>query len=506
MAPAAVVTVLFQPRSAAFIVYNEVTDPSGKVSSGVMTGHFRPMEPNRYPRPINRRPEANRRLDSWKEIAAFLDCGERTVKRWETERGLPVHRMPGSGRGRVSAYTAELSRWLEAGGPDQAASEEAPQAPDPPAPQLAQVVRPRRSVWWLAVPALFLCLVALVLLLNRRHESDRSRESASGIRPANIGAEDLYLQGRFYWNKRTPESLRTAVDYFAQAIVRDPNYARAYVGLADCYNLLREFSAMPANDAYPKALDAARKAVQLDDTSAEAHNSLAFASFYWNWDAALAEREFKRAIELNPNYVLAHHWRATFLMAMDRLPEALDEIEIARKLDPTSNAILADKGLLLFRMRRLGEALTLLKQIEAQEPKFSSTHNYLAEIHLAMKDYPAYLAETREAATLTQDSQGLAIVAAGEKGFAAGGGRAMLESILAAEQQFYAKDQLPAYVLADTYGRLGQKAETLSYLRTSLERMEPAVASLRVDEAIDCVRNDPAYKEIVRRFDLGAHR
>jgi Tfp pilus assembly protein PilF len=486
-----------------------------------MTGRFRPMGPNRYPQPINRRQEANRRLDSWKEIAAFLDCGERTVKRWETERGLPVHRMPGSGRGRVSAYTAELSRWLEAGGPDQAANEEASQpdlpapsshqpigaqAPDLPAPSLPQVVRPRRSGWWLAVPVLFLCLAALVLLLNRRHESDRSRESPSGMRPANIGAEELYLQGRFYWNKRTPESLRTAVDYFAQAIVRDANYAPAYVGLANCYNLLREFSAMPANDAYPKALDAARKAVQLDGSSPEAHNSLAFVSFYWNWDAVLAEREFKRAIELNPNYVLAHHWRATFLMAMNRLPEALDEIEIARKLDPTSNAILADKGVLLARMRRFDEATTLLKQIEAQEPKFSSTHYYLAEIHLARKDYPAYLAETREAATLTQDSQGLAIVAAGDKGFAAGGGRAMFESILAVEQQFYAKDQLPAYALADTYGRLGQKAETLSYLRTSLERMEPALASLRVDEAIDCVRNDPAYKEIVRRFDLGAHR
>jgi predicted Zn-dependent protease len=384
---------------------------------------------------------------------------------------------------------------------DQEASQ-----PDQPAPSLPQRVRPRRSGWWLAAPALFLCLAALVLLLNRRHESERSHVSVSGIRPANVGAEDLYLQGRFYWNKRTPESLRTAVDYFAQAIVRDPNYARAYVGLADCYNLLREFSAMPANDAYPRALDAARKAVQLDDASPEAHNSLAFVSFYWSWDVAQADREFQRAIQLNPNYVLAHHWRANFLMAIDRLPEALDEIEIARKLDPASNAILADKGHLLFQMRRFGEALTLLKQIEAQEPKFASSHVYLAEMHLDKKDYPAYLAETREAAALTQNSRGLAIAAAGDKGFAAGGGRAMFESILAVEQQFYAKDQLPAYALAQTYCRLGQKAETLSYLRTSLERMEPALASLRVDEEIGCVRDDPAYQEILRRFDLGAHR
>jgi tetratricopeptide (TPR) repeat protein len=464
-----------------------------------MTGHFRPMGPNRYPQPIDRRPEANRRLDSWKEIAAFLDCGERTVKRWETERGLPVHRMPGSGRGRVSAYTAELSRWLEASGADQAAREPDSQPPET-APVPLPAIRARRSIWWVAGPLVLLSLATVVLLLNRR------QQPIAGVRPAKAGAEDLYLQGRFYWNKRTPESLRTAVDYFAQAIVRDPNYASAYVGLADCYNLLREFSAMPANDAYPKALDAARRAVQLDDASAEAHNSLAFVSFYWNWDATLADREFQRAIQLNPNYVLAHHWRANFLMTIGRLPEALDEIEIARKLDPTSHAILADKGLLLFRMRRFGEAMTLLKQIEAQEPQFSSSHFYLAAVYLSMKDYPAYLADMRELYTLTQDSQGLAVAAAGEKGLAAGGYEGMFEGILAVERQLYAKDRLPAYALAETYGRLGRKAETLTWLRRALERMEPAMVPLRVDEALDCVRGDAAYREIVRRFDLGAHR
>jgi tetratricopeptide (TPR) repeat protein len=459
------------------------------------------MGPNRYPQPTNRRPEANRRLDSWKEIAAFLDCGERTVKRWEIERGLPVHRMPGTGRGRVSAYTAELTQWLEAGGPDRTATEEPSEAPEAPAPApAAQPARARRPVWWVVVPILLLGLATVVLLLNRSHPR------AAGAHAATTGAEDLYLQGRFYWNKRTPESLRRAVDYFAQAIVRDPNYAPAYVGLADCYNLLREFSAMPASEAYPRALDAARKAVELDDTSADAHNSLAFVAFYWNWDAAQADREFQRAIQLNPSYVLAHHWRANFLMTVGRYPEALDEIETARKLDPASNAILADKGLLLFRMRRYGDALTLLKQIEAQEPKFSSSHFYLTAVHLERKDYPAFLAELREAYTLTQDTQGLAVVAAGEEGLAEGGYRGMLERILAVQQQLYAKDQLPAYALAETCGRLGQKTGTVSYLRTSAERLEPAMVTLRVDEALDCVRGDPAYREIVRRFDLGAHR
>lgn len=142
-------------------------------------------------------------------------------------------------------------------------------------------------------------------------------------------------------------------------------------------------------------------------------------------------------------------------MAIDRLPEALDDIATARKLDPTSNAILADKAMLLRHLRRFDEAIALLKQIAAQEPAFASSHSYLAEIHLDMKDYPACLAEAREAAMLTQDSQRLAIVAAGDKGFAAGGGPTMLESMLAVQQQFYAKDQLLAEVVVWIWTSLG---------------------------------------------------
>ena len=141
--------------------------------------------------------------------------------------------------------------------------------------------------------------------------------------------------------------MNQAVDYFTQAIVHDPNYAQAYVGLADCYNLLREYSAMPPEEAYPRALAAAKKAVELDDSSAEAHTSLAFATFYGSFDAAGAEREFRRALALNPSDARAHHWYATSLFAEGRYAEALSQIEMAQQLDPASSAILADKGLIL---------------------------------------------------------------------------------------------------------------------------------------------------------------
>ena len=216
-----------------------------------------------------------------------------------------------------------------------------------------------------------LLLAILLGFLILKHQIPRQPTSASAISNApldhrpNPEAEELYLKGRYFWNKRTPEDLNKALDLFTQAIVRDPSYAQAYVGLADCYNLMREYSVMPPNEAYPRALAAAKKAVELDDNSAEAHNSLAFVTFYWTWDAATAEHEFKRAIALNPDYVAAHHWYATFLMTMRRYPEALVEIEKARKLDPSSTPIMADRGYILYWAGQPEAGIALLKQIES---------------------------------------------------------------------------------------------------------------------------------------------
>jgi tetratricopeptide (TPR) repeat protein len=327
---------------------------------------------------------SNRRLDSWKEIAAFFGRDERTVKRWEKERALPVHRVPGGSRSGVFAYTAELSEWLK--DPVPAASESS----DGPASLVGGNGFPSGAIRegdsarskqvrapWVAsanpksqvARVLGLLLAILLGFLILKHQIPRQPTAASAInnvptaRQPKPEAEELYLKGRYFWNKRTPEDLNKALDLFTQAIVRDPGYAQAYVGLADCYNLMREYSVMPANEAYPRALAAAKKAVELDDNSAEAHNSLAFATFYWTWDAATAEREFKHAIELNPGYVAAHHWYATFLMVTRRYPEAISEIEIARKLDPSSTPIMADKGFILYLAGQPDQGIALLKQI-----------------------------------------------------------------------------------------------------------------------------------------------
>jgi tetratricopeptide (TPR) repeat protein len=321
-------------------------------------------------------------------------------------------------------------------------------------------------------------------------------------RPADPAAQALYLKGRYFWNRRTPADLTKALDFFTQAIVRDPNYAQPYVGLADCYNLLREFAAMPSEEAFPRALAAAKKAVELDDSSAEAHASLAFVMFYWNWDIAGAEREFRRAIELNPSYVAAHHWYATYLMVLGRLPEAMKEIERAQELDPASTAILADKALVLFHMDRPEEAAALLKQIEAGQPAFFSTHKYLSYIYLSKRDYPNYLAEAAEAARLSQDNQEMAIVRSAEQGFKAGGGPEMLQNILQVQKKFYAEGQLSPYFVARTSARLGQNEEALRYLQDSYQKHDSFLLSLRADEALVSLHNHPSFQKLVAQIGL----
>ncbi len=481
----------------------------------------------------------NRRLDSWKEIAAFFDRDERTVKRWEKERFLPVHRLPGGSRARVFAFTSELSGWMHSLDPsgerEKPDNSDSPgsgsDSPDTrpidlPAPDLLTAKDPAgyaavssgnsRKLWpAILAGALLLATVGTGLSLvvaHRRHEvlaavdqklpPDGLPAKALPTPAPDPAAQALYLKGRYFWNRRTPADLTRAVDFFTQAIVHDPNYAQAYVGLADCYNLLREFAAMPSEEAFPRALTAAKKAVELDDSSAEAHASLAFVMFNWNWDIAGAEHEFQRAIELNPNYVAAHHWYATYLMVVGRLPQAVKEIDRAQELDPASTAILADKALLLFHMDRPDEATALLKQIEASQPAFFSTHKYLSYIYLSKRDYPNYLAEAAEAARLSQDKQEMAIVRSAEQGFKAGGERQMLENILQVQKKFYAEGQLSSYFLARTAARLGQPDEALRYLHDSYRKHDSFLLSLRADEALVSLHNDPSFQQLVAQIGL----
>jgi Tfp pilus assembly protein PilF len=463
--------------------------------------------------------ESKPRLDSWKEIAGFFGRDERTVKRWEKERALPVHRVPGGVRSGVFAYPAELSRWLKEPGATttafshqhsraeaSASSAETIREVEPVVPkQVSASPIPLKSSKFQLARISGLLLAILLGFIILKHQIPRLPTSAAAtniappVHQSDPEAEELYLKGRYFWNKRTPEALNNAVDFFTQAIVRDPGYAQAYVGLADCYNLLREYSVMPASEAYPRALTAAKKAVELDDSSAEAHNSLAFATFYWTWDAAAAEHEFKRAIVLNPGYAAAHHWYATFLMATKRDAEAVVEIEQAAKLDPASTPIMADRGYILYRAGETKQGIALLKQIESTEPAFLSPHLYLSNIYVEEKDDPNYLSETRKVAQLRHDPAALAIVNAGERGFAADGVRGMWGSMLAVQKKFYLQGVLPAYPLAQSYVQLGENEEALKYLREAYEKRDAAMVFLNTDHSFDSLRDNSSFRDLLAR-------
>ncbi len=464
---------------------------------------------------------SNPRLDSWKEIAGFFGRDERTVRRWEKERGLPVHRVPGVGRSMVFAYADELKDWLKGREAELDAGDVEVLPSDPSDSGIVAVdkssankrmaavgtvereslrtskLRGIRIAVWLAP----LAVVAVLIALSLGHRDSRYRNALAAPHAPNAEAQELYLKGEYHWSKRTPEDLNKAVDYFTQSIVKDPGYAQAYVGLADCYNLLREFSVMPSEEAYPRALAAAQKAVELDDTSAGAHNSLAFSTFYWKWDPATAEREYKRALQLDPNFVQGHHWYATFLLTSGRIPESLKEIEQARKLDPSSTTIQADKGLILFYDGRKDEAFTLLKQLELTDPNLATTHGYLAVLYLDRKDYANFFKESKQGAELRHDPEGLAVANAAEQGFATGGVVGMREAMVRVQKQFSDQGSGSAYDVAVIYASLGKKEDALRYLHTAYDKRETGVLGMSRDPALNVLHDSSEYQQIATRVE-----
>jgi Tfp pilus assembly protein PilF len=454
---------------------------------------------------------AETRIDSWKAIAAFFARDERTVKRWEKERGMPVHRVPGSVRGTVFAYPAELSRWLQ-GESEIAAGDPAPPAATPsipptlPSPEVftgqTPPTRVRGARWQPVVWVLPLLLIAGILIGSfGRHVAGFKRALAATNQP-DPASQELYLKGRYYFEKRTQADLDRAVDFFTQAIVRDPQYAQAYVGLADCYHLLREFSAMPTAEAEVRAFAAAKKATELDPNSAAAHNSLAFASFWGYVDVAGADREFQRAIALDPNFSRAHHWYATFLIEIGRSQQALAEIERARQLDPSSKAILADKGFILVGAGRTEEARALLRQMEASDPDFASVHHYLALIDWIQGNYQGWLEEKRTEAALTQDSSLEKETAAQQAAYDSGGVRGLHEYQLAAARKAYETGHGSPYFLAQAYAGELDRKQALKYLHLAQQQHDPWLAILNFDPAFQTLHVDPQFREIVAQVGL----
>ena len=436
-----------------------------------------------------------RRLNTWKEIASFFACDERTVKRWEGTRGLPVHRIPNGVRSPVFAYEGELRAWLDSHESVETASPaEKIEPPARPASQLNLSIA--------AGAAVALCVAILAAgvfgpRLIAAPPSEAAKTQSQTHRP-NAEALAFYRAGLFEWQSRTPEGLRHAVDDFTQAIVRDPQYAQAYAGLAQCYELLREYTTVTPDYAFPRAKAAADRAIALDPSLTEAHLALAFADFYWFHDAQTARREFERAVALAPNNAVAHHWYATFLLEMAEFPKAIVEIDKAATLDSESIAIQADKGLILFYAGHRAESMALLERLEQTQPHFASTHRYLARIYLAQNDTTGYLRELSLAATALEDNDGKTVEAAGAQGLAQSGRDGMLRAMLRVSEPLVHDGRGSAYTIATMHAELGDAQGAIDWLRQSLSRGEADITGLAIEPSFERLRSFPEFRALVR--------
>lgn len=463
-------------------------------------------------------------LQGWKEIAEYLRRDERTAKRWEKQRGLPVRRIPGAGRANVYCLVSELEQWLVSEQNRTAASSEpreehlpqttppdlpslvlTPTAPPPPPDQPTAAPAPRRRFW---IPASIAAVATLSLLAFSlslvAHQHLAPPVAGEGVLPraaTSASAQELFLQGQYLLEERTPGSLTKARQDFSAAIRLDGNFAAAYAGLANTFLLLREYSTMPSVEAYTRAREAAQHALALDPSLPEAHAALGFIDFFFSWEADKAEAEFQTALRLDARSVLARHWYGSMLLHQARYDEALIQLNFARSLSPASPAILASQALALGLSGHRNEASDLLQTLASNGHEAASLHRALATLSLVEpRDLPRYLQEVRQLARLRQDQNLLRVVAAGERSFRTGGEPA-LWSAMAREEHLLHPDSHPTYLMADLAAATGHDQEALHDLETLADQRDPEMIGIAMDPLLQALRQSGSLRTIALRMN-----
>lgn len=578
------------------------------------------------------RPDArseSERLDSWKSIAAYLKCSERTVRRWESE-GLPVHRHPHNKKAAIYAYKPEIDAWWRNG-------HERLERMGRQRSERSQGYIEASFPWWkpflLTFFALIIALlagrqfwrsrsaaglphiesIAVLPLENLSHDPDQdyfadgmteelitnlskitalrviSRTSAmqykqsrktvpeiarelkvdavvegavarsgnrvritaqlvhapsdthlwaeeyerdsgdvlalesevardianqvkakltpeeqvrlASARPIDPAAHEAYLKGRFHWNKRNQSELRKAIDFLEQAIAKDPQYAAAYAGLADCNSLLAYYGFVPETEGYPKAKAAALKALELDESLAEAHTSLVFIKTFYDWDWSGAETESRRAIELNPSYATAHQWYGDALLQMGRLQEAIAEEKRALDLDPLSLVINRDLGDALYLARRYDEAIAQYNKTLDLDPDFMTVHGSMGSAYLRKSLYKEGVSECEKELALYPHSV-YALAGVGTA-YAAARRTTDAKRVLGQLNELSKREHVPAIYSAKIYALLGERDRALEWLRKSYnDRSIASLAEIKVDPEFDPLRSDPRFQDLLHRMNL----
>jgi CubicO group peptidase (beta-lactamase class C family)/tetratricopeptide (TPR) repeat protein len=358
-----------------------------------------------------------------------------------------------------------------------------------------------RCFTWLLVA---LCIFASTLYAahpNGQQLSTSEKQQAGKQGTQNPEAYALYLKGRSYWARRTRADFETAVSYFNQAIAKDPGYAMAYAGLADCYAMLPDYGA--SVEDIPKAKAAALKAIELDPTLSRSHVNLGGTKMAHDWDFAGGEAEFKKALELDPNDSHAHQRYANNLKLLGgREQDALTEINRAHQLDPGSLTISVDVGMVYTYARRFDEAIAVCQKVANENPTFADAHNCLAYAYWGTKMYSHSIEESEAYGKLTGERSDSDYAAALEQGFRSGGWKgALSQSIETLKAQRNAGYSV-TYEIAAAYAELGDKEEAFQWLNTAFQEHDEDLMSLKTDFTLDPIRSDPRFAELVRKVGL----
>lgn len=321
-------------------------------------------------------------------------------------------------------------------------------------------------------------------LLVKRHTEDTE-------------AYRLYLKGRYFWNKRSPEGFKKAIENFQSAIELDPTYAQAYAGLADCYVLLAPYGVAAPIDSFPKAKAAAIKALEIDPRLAEARTTLAYALALYDWDYQGAVREFKQAISLSPNYATAHQWYATTLSALGRFDEALREIEIAKQLDPLSGMINSDYAGHLYGVRRYDEAIGQYKKTLEMYPDLGSARAGLVLVYEERARYDEAVAEYEK--KLAADGEREEVIKSLRQSYRQAGIRGYWKSLLDLLKGYTRRGGQWYLEIAVLHIRLGEKEQAYEWLERGYRARAPAMVWIKTEPPLEAIRAEPRFTDLMRR-------
>jgi len=340
-----------------------------------------------------------------------------------------------------------------------------------------------------------------------RDVSTKLRSKLSGADVARVEksytadpeAYQLYLKGRFAWNKRTGQSIKQAADLFKQAIEKDPNYALAYSGLAEAYVIFSSYGVAMAKDSMPQAKGAALRALELDDSLAEAHTALAEYLVHYEFDRVRAEREFRRAIELNPNYPTAHQWLGNLLTSVKRFDEGLIELKRAEELDPLSSIIALNVGDTLVAARRYDEGIAVYKRLLSINPDFALGHFTLGLVYGLKGMYPEAINETKRAFDLDPDP-----ATTGYLGFwlARSGDSDKAKKLLEEMKKDSTSRYVQSFSIGMIYIGLGEKANALDWLEKEIAERGAATRYYATAGELDDLRSEPRFKAMLKQLNL----